>query len=86
MMARTQISLDPEQHRQAQKRAAQLGVSLAEYLRRLLASDLGRPRTRRDASGVFALGSSGGADIARDKDRLVGDAVAARRDIRRPRR
>lgn len=85
MMSRTQISLDPEQHRLAQKRAAQLGVSLAEYLRRLVDRDLSQPRARRDPSAVFALGDSGGADIARDKDRLVGEAVAARRASRRQR-
>jgi hypothetical protein len=86
MMARTQISLDLELRRQARLKAAHLGVSLAEYIRSLVARDLRRPRTRSDPSAVFDLGTSGGADIARDKDALVGEAVAARRLRRRSRR
>jgi hypothetical protein len=85
MMARTQISLDPELQRKARQRAAQLGVSFAEYVRGVVARDLGRPRPKRDPSAVFALGSSGGADVARDKDAMLGQAVGARRVRRRGR-
>lgn len=77
MMARAQISLEPEMHRRARERATQLGISLAEYFRRLVARDLGQPRQRVDPSAVFNLGSSGGADIARDKDAMLGAAMAA---------
>jgi len=83
MMARTQITLEPEQHRRARRRAAELGVSLAEYLRGLVARDLGPAHGPRDPSSVFALGDSGGADIARDKDRMLGEAAEARRFPRR---
>jgi hypothetical protein len=31
-----------------------------------------------DASIVFDLGTSGGADVARDKDAMIGEAIAAR--------
>ena len=82
MMARTQIALEPELHRRARERAAQLGVSLAEYVRRLVARDLEQPEPDADPSLVFALGDSGGSDIARDKDRLVGEAMAAERKPR----
>lgn len=77
MITRTQISLDPEMKRQARERAAQLGVSFAEYIRRLVARDLGEPEQRTDPSVVFNLGDSGGADVARRKDVMVGEAVAA---------
>jgi hypothetical protein len=84
MMARTQITLDPELQRRARERAAHLGVSFAEYVRSLVAKDLGRRRARTSPSAVFGLGSSGGADVAREKDAMVGAAIAAERA--RPRR
>lgn len=76
MMARSQISLDAEMQRRARERAARLGISLAEYVRRLVARDLGDPEQKADPSLVFDLGHSGGSDIARDKDALVGQALA----------
>jgi hypothetical protein len=75
MVARTQISLNPELHRRAKARAAELGVSLAEYLRRLVAEDLEGPRHSADPSAIFNLGDSGGSDVARLKDEYVGEAV-----------
>ncbi|HET7293352.1 MAG TPA: hypothetical protein VFM88_13075 [Vicinamibacteria bacterium] len=85
-MARTQVSLEPELQRRARRRAAELGVSFAEYVRRAVERDLGRPRPKADPSSVFALGASRGSDIATGKDRLIGEAVAARRSRRRARR
>ena len=41
MMARMQISLDPELQRRAQRRAAELGISFAEYVRGVVTRDLG---------------------------------------------
>jgi hypothetical protein len=82
MMARTQISLDPELQDRARRRAAQLGVSFAEYVRRAVARDLGRARPRRPPAAVFDLGSSRGADVARHKDAMVGEAVSAPRGRR----
>ena len=91
MTSRTQITLDREMQRQARARAAELGISLAEYVRRLVARDLGEPGQSADPAVVFALGNSGGSDIARDKHALVGEAWAARahsqgRAKKRPRR
>src|ERR671931_265845 len=34
MTTRMQVTLDPEKHRRAQRRAAQLGISLSEFVRR----------------------------------------------------
>lgn len=87
-MSRLQISLDPETHRRAKKRAAELGISVAEYFRRLAAEDLREPRASADPSLVFNLGDSGGSDVSRHKDRYVGEAVeegwvAGPRDHRR---
>ena len=77
MMLRTQISLTSETQRRARERAAQLGVSLAEYIRRLIARDLGQAVDQADPSRVFDLGSSGTSDISQDKATMIGEAVSA---------
>ena len=78
MMVRTQIALDSEDHRRAKRRAAELDISLAEYVRRAVRHDLGgEQRPAADISAIFGLGSSGGSDIATHKDRYVGEAVEA---------
>jgi hypothetical protein len=79
MMARTHITLDPELHQRARSRAAQLGISLAEYIRRLVARDLGAPRAAVDRSIDFDLGNSGGSDVVRNKDQMIADALSTRR-------
>ena len=59
-------------------------MSLAEYMRRLVARDLAGPEAKADVTCIFDLGSSGGSDIARDKDAMIGDAFQlARRKSRR---
>ena len=83
MMARTQITLEPEVHRKAKQRAHDLGLSLAEYVRRLLVRDLGEPVQSASPSAVFDLGASGGSDIAKDKDRMLGEAFVAKAAKRR---
>jgi hypothetical protein len=76
MNARTQITMDPDLQRRAQARAEELGISFAEYVRRLLASDLGEPKPKADISIIFDLGASDEpTDIARDKDRMIDEAV-----------
>jgi hypothetical protein len=84
MMSRTQITLDPEMQRRARKRASELGISLAEYLRRLVAGDLGGAQAKADPMLVFDLGSSGGSDIAKEKSAMIGEALAG--VSRKPRR
>lgn len=82
MMSRTQISLDPETKRRARRRASDLGISFAQYIRVLVSRDVATPSRDADPSVVFDLGSSGAADIARDKDAMVGEAVSAERGLR----
>lgn len=75
-MERTQISLSREDHRRARQRAAELGVSLAEYIRRLVRRDLGEPRAHAGIEAIFNLGSSSEpTDIARTKDADLAAAV-----------
>ncbi|HVY43034.1 MAG TPA: hypothetical protein VG966_08370 [Hyphomicrobiaceae bacterium] len=76
MNARTQITMDPETQRRAHAKAAELGISFAEYVRRLVAKDLGDAKPKADVSVIFDLVTEGEpTDIARDKDKLIGDAV-----------
>jgi hypothetical protein len=76
MNARTQITMDPEMQRRAHAKAAELGISFAEYVRRVIAQDLGEAKPRADISMIFDLGASEEpTDIARDKDKLLGEAV-----------
>jgi len=76
MNARTQITMDPETQRRAQAKAAELGISFAEYIRRLVTSDLAPPKRKVDVSILFDLGASDKpTDIVRSKDKMVGEAV-----------
>lgn len=77
MMARAQIALEPESHRLARRRAGDLGISLAEYVRRLVARDLAQPKEVTGIESIFDLGSSGGSDVARDKHSMIEEAFDA---------
>jgi hypothetical protein len=78
MNARTQITLDPETQRRAHTKAADLGISFAEYVRRLITADLGAQPRRLDISALFDLGASTEpTDIARDKEKLLNEATWA---------
>ena len=83
MTTRMQITLDPELQRRSRERAKQLGISFAEYIRRLVARDLGEVAPAVDPTRVFKLGHSGGTDVAQDKDMLVAQALEA--ELRRER-
>lgn len=73
-MVRTQITLESELQRLARQRASQIGVSLAEYVRRLVARDLARPDAVADVTCIFDLGTSGGSDIAAEKKSMIAEA------------
>lgn len=73
-----QVTLDREQHRRAAERAAELGVSLAEYIRGLVDRDLaGESTPAPDVSRLFGIGDSGGSDVAADGDDYLAEALAA---------
>lgn len=72
---RTQIALEPEQHAGVKRKAAEMGVSMAEYLRQVIERDLASPEPRGDISDIFALGRSGGSDIAAEGKGVVAEAV-----------
>ncbi len=75
MMLRAQITLETEMQRLARQRATDLGLSFAEYLRRLVMRDLARPEAPDKVDRVFDLGSAGGSDVAQDKDSMIAKAL-----------
>lgn len=76
MMRRTQIMLDPTEHRRATERAAEEGISLAEYIRRLVRADAELPPPT-DIRSIMGIGDSGGSNIAKYKDEYIGEAIEA---------
>jgi hypothetical protein len=85
MMSRTQITLDREVQKRITKRASEQGISFAEYMRRLAARDLAGPEPKANVEMVFNLGSSGGSNVAANKDAMIAEAFEAirRRSARR---
>jgi hypothetical protein len=76
-MSRTQITLDPEMQRQAKRRANDMGISLAEYVRQLLLRDPGRPERTVSPAAVFDLGASDNSNIASHKDQMIAEAFGS---------
>lgn len=75
---RTQIALEAEQHALVKRKAAELGISMAEYIRRLVERDLRLVGTGGDISDIFGIGDSGGSDIAVGRKEATAEAIAAR--------
>jgi hypothetical protein len=63
-----------EDHRRAKARAVELDISLAEYIRRVIARDLG-DEPQSNISAIFDLGDSGGSDVSQHKDEYLGEAA-----------
>jgi hypothetical protein len=55
-----------------------MGISFAEYVRRLVVRDLGGAKSTASPAAMFDLGSSGGSDIAKNKHAMVAEAFASR--------
>ena len=84
MVSRTQIMIEPELQRRARQRASDLGVSFAEYVRRLVGRDLGGAQPAADPAVVFNLGASDDSDVAANKDAMLAEAFTS--GARKPRR
>jgi hypothetical protein len=70
------VTLDTDAHRRAKRRAAERGISFAEYIRQVVDRDLGeQPKT--DISAIFGIGDSGGSNVARHKERYLDEAVSS---------
>jgi hypothetical protein len=75
---RTQIALEPEQHARVKQKAASLGITMAEYIRRLVDDDLAGVEPQASPGAIIGIGRSGGSDIAREGKRAVAESVADR--------
>jgi hypothetical protein len=75
---RTQIALDPVRHAEVKQKAASLGITMAEYIRRLVDQDLDGATPQASPAAIVGLGRSGGSDIAQEGKRAVAEAVAVR--------
>lgn len=68
------IVLPDHHHAGAKRKAAAEGVSLSEYIRRLVADDLeGAPAG--DPTAIFGLFDSGGSRIADGKQAMISEAI-----------
>ena len=72
---RTMIVLPDHHHAEAKRKAARQGVSLSEYIRRLVARDLGQDASSTDPSAIFGLFDSGGSRIADGKQAMISEAI-----------
>ncbi|MDE0708805.1 MAG: hypothetical protein OXH89_00060 [bacterium] len=72
---RTMIVLPDHHHAEAKRKAARQGVSLSEYIRRLVARDLGQGASVSDPSAIFGLFDFGGSRIADGKQAMISEAI-----------
>lgn len=74
MVVRTQVTLDADAHRRAKRRASDLGISFAEYVRRVVDRDLGE-EPKSDISAIFGLFESDASDVSSNVDKYLGEAA-----------
>ncbi len=70
-MLRTQVSLDPEMYERARAEAARLGVSIAELVRRALATQLAAEAGGRRWMRFAGVLASGDSEASRTVDEVV---------------
>lgn len=70
-------------HALAKQRAAELGISFAEFARRLFEKELSRPAPQGDIDSICGIVTGRPFDMARDGEQIIGEAtdrlLAARR-------
>ena len=74
---RTIITLPDNLHARAKQRAAELGISFAEFARRLFDRELGPLETRGDIDSICGMVTGEPFDMARDGDLIIGEATDA---------
>lgn len=79
-LKRTQIYLEPEQHRMLKHEAAEKGISLAELLRQLASEHLCKDPCREDYARIVGLGKSGQTDGSELHDTYLAQAIRADND------
>ena len=80
----TQIELFKPSRRVPQVPAEVRQKLIRLLARRLVARDLARPETATHVDRIFDLGSSGGSDMANQRDSMIAEAfLSTRRKLRR---
>ncbi|MDE0668756.1 MAG: hypothetical protein OXI48_06985 [bacterium] len=72
---RTIITLPDQLHAKSKSRAAELGISLSEFVRRVLTAELDAPSPQGDIDSICGFVSGAPFDMARDGDGLIAEAT-----------
>ena len=75
-MVRTIITLPDHVHAQAKQRAAELGISLAEFARRLFEKELATAMPQGDIDSICGMVEGTPFDMARDGRRIIEEATS----------
>ena len=74
-LMRTIITLPDHMHAHAKQRAAELGISFAEFARRLFEKELSRPAPQGDIDSICGIVAGTPFDMARDGEQIIGEAA-----------
>ena len=72
---RTIITMPDHLHAQAKQRAAELGISFAEFARRLFEKELSLPAPQGDIDSICGMVTGTPFDMASDGERIIGEAA-----------
>lgn len=72
---RTIITMPDHLHAKAKQRAAELGISFAEFARRLFEKELSLPVPQGDIDSICGMVTGAPFDMARDGERILGEAA-----------
>ena len=72
---RTIITMPDHLHAQAKRRAAELGISFAEFARRLFEKELSLPAPQGDIDSICGMVTGTPVDMASDGERIIGEAA-----------
>lgn len=72
---RTIITMPDHMHAQAKQRAAELGISFAEFARRLFEKELSLPAPQGDIDSICGMVTGTPFDMASDAQRIIGEAA-----------
>ena len=72
---RTVVTIPDHVHARAKQRAAELGISFAEFVRRLLAKALDTPAPQGHLDSICGMVAGAPFDMARDGKSILGEAV-----------
>jgi hypothetical protein len=73
-----QVMLDPEQRRRARRRAAEQGLTLSDYIGRLVHDDLESWTPDPDTPAIITIADGPTTDVPAHRGTYIGEAVAAR--------